>query len=75
MARGRVLRDQAAELSKQAQERQKKTNGLLADLLEHEGIAYYPQPQSRGGVLLTGTFAESKTAKIVKDAAALIQQA
>jgi hypothetical protein len=74
-ARGRDLRAQAAEIVKQVKARQAKTDKLLTELHEHEGIAYFPQPQSRAGVLLPGTIAESKTAKFAKDAAALIRQA
>lgn len=75
MARGRVLRAQAAEIDKQVSTRQKKTDQLLAALLEHEGIRYLPEPQSLGGVYLPGTNAESKTAKLAKEALFLVQQA
>jgi len=75
MARGQVLRAQAAVLMEEAGKRQKETDELLAALHVHEDIRYIPEPQMRGGACLPGTFAETKTAKIVMEAALLIRQA
>ena len=75
MARGYVLRMQAAELMKQANERQQKTNELLNALFEHEGVHYQPEPQTSAGAYLAGSFAETRTAKLAQEAAALIQRA
>jgi DNA repair exonuclease SbcCD ATPase subunit len=75
MARGQVLRAQAAELIKQVQARQAKTDELLTALYKHEGVHYLPEAQTRGGVCLAGSFAESNTAKIMIEAKALIRQA
>jgi chaperonin cofactor prefoldin len=75
MAQGRDLRAQAAEILKEVKVRQAKTDELLKALHEHEEIAYFPQPEARAGVLLPGTIAESKTAKLAKDAAFLVHQA
>ena len=75
MVRGYALRAQAAALMKQAQERQHKTSELLNALFEHEGIHYQPEPQTRAGAYLAGSFAETRTAKLAQEAAALIRQA
>lgn len=73
--KGQDLRDQAAELSKQAEERQAKTNQLLTALYEHEGIHYLPEPRSHAGMYLAGTIAENKTAKLAMEAQFLLEQA
>ncbi len=74
MTKARALRDDAQILINQVNERQQKTNELLKALHEHEGIRYLPEPQSRAGVYIGGT-AESKTAKLIQEAAFLIRQA
>jgi len=75
MCRGRDLRVKAEAINKEVAQRQERTAGLLKELMEFEGIWYIPEPQSRAGVYLTGTIAESKTAKLATEASFLIHQA
>jgi hypothetical protein len=75
-AQGADLRAQAAALTAQADERQKKTDKLLASLHEHEGINFVPQPQVTDfGVVIPNSYAVTNTMKLRIDADSLIQQA
>jgi DNA repair exonuclease SbcCD ATPase subunit len=74
-ARGRVLRAEAAKINEDVGNRQKKTDDLLMALFDHEGIRYIPEPQTRGGACLAGTYAESRTVTLAIQAQALIRQA
>lgn len=75
-AQGADLRSQAAKLTERADERQKKTDKLLTELHEHEGIYYVPQPiMHASGVIVPNTYAVTETMKLRIDADALIRQA
>jgi hypothetical protein len=75
-AHGADLRAQAAKLTEQADERQKKTDKLLAELHEHEGIFFVPQPiMHASGVIIPNSYAVTNTMKLRIDAESLIRQA
>lgn len=75
VAKAGVLRAEAAKINEGIGIRSKKTRALLQELRDHEGVGYIPEPQKQAGAYLAGTFAETKTAKLAQEAAALIQRA
>jgi malonyl CoA-acyl carrier protein transacylase len=76
MARGRDLRAQAAEIIAVINDRQEKTARLLAELQEHEGIHFVPEPEvDPSGAIIPGRYAVSGTAKLCMDADARLRQA
>ena len=76
MAEGRDLRAQAAEIIAVINDRQEKTARLLAELQEHEGIHFVPEPEvDPSGAIIPGRYAVSGTAKLCMDADARLRQA
>lgn len=75
VAKAGEIRTEAAKLGKEIEARGKKTRELLAALHDHEGVGYMPEPLSKGGAYLPGSFGETKTARLTMEHAALIQRA